>query len=361
MNNSTPKINGTWLYAAYQYEYTAYLTLTLIIAISGCLLSGTFLAVLLRRKSLFSSSRYLIISQTIAEMLLNGFFLPSASIGAYAAEIDGSGESVFFNTTFCVHHTFFFVVTVAVSMWGLFALALNRFCAINIVQPHLYQRFTSPAVQCVQIILICTLSVIINLYNYMPNAVATAVKPLRQCYSRPSQWYAVRQVIGTYLPLALTAALYILIALKLLLEKRWQNHRQVKTTTPQSNKPSHADARRINLAKILCITATVHSVTFLLYPLARSFQGGEVLDPVTPLWFRSVFNLGLLSSPISFFIMSRDCQQDVIRLFRCKKIAEGDYSGSHTHSDHHSQPGVNKRQTPASSQQTKHKANQPAV
>ncbi|XP_055354840.1 uncharacterized protein LOC129600374 [Paramacrobiotus metropolitanus] len=331
------------LFAFVRADFDAFFIFTLVICSVGTILFALLLATLLNQRKLFHGSRYLIMNQLVVEMLLLGFHLPAAVIGAYDAEIHNSMR-VFFNESFCFWQTFLFKSAIASSMWGLFALALNRLIAVWVRTPGQYEYWSRPSIQWAQVIFIWVIGFACQLYFALWSYAATfaAIFPLRQCRTYGTVSLDVGQSLGIYVPLAGTALVYMVLIAKLLAHKL----RKKRGTVQVGQQPAPDKTmvnRRILLAKVLCTTAFIHCVAFLLYPVFNMANGGRpVGTPVTGLWFRTAFHIGQLSTPITFFVMSHDCRKALKRLLHLGRQEEDSHtymSGAtggtgHSHSGH---------------------------
>ncbi|XP_055354839.1 uncharacterized protein LOC129600372 [Paramacrobiotus metropolitanus] len=261
-------------------------------------------------------------------MSLVCFHLPAATIGAFVAELNG-GYSLFFNDTFCFYQTFFYKCANVTSMWGLLALAVNRFIAVNARGPRQYEIWSSKFVQLTEVFIAWVVGFSVHLYFFInPEGPATVptIFPLRQCRTLPYKALDVAQTVGIYVPLGFTAGIYVLLTSKLLLLKMRRNRTSQASAAEQSSQN-----RRILLAKVLCVTATIHSVAFLLYPVTLMIaQGRPITNPVMGLWFRTAFHAGQLSTPITFFIMSRDCRKALKALVAPEGEVSVVYVSGHT-------------------------------
>ncbi|XP_055344379.1 uncharacterized protein LOC129592385 [Paramacrobiotus metropolitanus] len=321
MNNSSRILvnvtdGASSVFAEYQTAFVAFMAVTLVICVAGSLLFLLPMAVVLRQRRLFRSSRLLIANQSFMEFQLLVVHLPLAVLGTYLAETRNS--ALFYNDRFCTVQLFINLSTVVASLWGLFILAVNRYIAVTFINPERYRRWTSSGVQLLQIAFVWIVGFSCHLYFLaVPlGGAATAGRfPFKGCIVRSGTALLLKQIFGHYLPVGLTALTYLLLMMRFL----WARHqrRVHPDTAGVKEREGRAFQRRVLLWKIFLLAAAVHCVTFLLQPVAVFLFPYSSRHPIVSLWTRIVFNLGQLSTPIMLIALSKDCRAGIAEVCQC--------------------------------------------
>ncbi|XP_055354766.1 alpha-1A adrenergic receptor-like [Paramacrobiotus metropolitanus] len=281
------------------------------------------------RRFYLTGSRFLLVHQFLAELLMVGVHWPLLLLQMLLAR-----HGIFTSNKFCRHFFFFYVVNMMAALWGLCALSFNRFIAI--VYPHLYARFTRRRFLLAQVVSFWILGIAIHLPFYVDGSGFVAESPWTLCnFARQGGlMFDIAATLRVHLPLAVAGVMHVIVLCQVAASRR-QIHRSAADAAA-SAPGSAAYRKRVMLAKMLFANWIVHCMCFATLPMLKSVLPLWVFRQMMTLpWLRDVFYAGYLSTPVLFYAMNKECREVVNSVLMCATVTEAKPEASMSYAQSH--------------------------